>query len=126
MDASIRPFFHEIRMIPERMLVPVLKYEIAAGVEDISGKNLVRYGLQPFKGIRRIGENDIELLTADRKEIKHVVPHHRNVVESEPHSLSLDEGSVVPRHLHAIDPGRTSRSELVGYGTRTAEKVQDL
>ena len=108
------------------MLVAVLQDEIAPGVQDVLRKDLVRKRLQPLKGIRRIGENDIELFPADRQEIEDVVPDHRHVGEAEARSFSLDEGRVAPLHLDAIHPRSAAGSEFEGYGPSAAEKIQHL
>ena len=63
----------------EGMLVAVLKDEIAAGMKDILREHLVRQGLEPFQGIRRISKDNIELLAANREEIEDIVSHHCDI-----------------------------------------------
>ena len=86
-------------VVPERMFITMFQDEIIARVEDVQSEYPVRKSLQTLKGIGRIGKNQVELLPADRKEIEHIVPHHRHIVQTQPGSLSFDERGIFPRHL---------------------------
>ena len=113
-------------MVGEGVLVSVFKDKIAFRMEDVLGENLVRNGLQAFKGIRRIREDNVELLMANGKEIEDIVPYHGHIVEAQPPGLGFDEGRILPGHLNGIYPGGSTGSKLEGYGSGAAEKVKHL
>ena len=82
------------------MFITMFQDEIIARVEDVQSEYPVRKRLQTLKAIGRIGKKQLELLQADRKELEHVVPHHRHIVQTQPGSLSFDERGIFPRHLY--------------------------
>ena len=103
MYAPVRAFLLEEGMRGEGMSVAVLEDEIASRVQDILCENLVRERLEPFQRIRRVSKDDVELLPADGQEVEDVVTYHRDVAQSEPLRLGLDERGIGALHLHAID-----------------------
>ena len=126
MHATVALLFFEARVVSEGVLVAMLKDKVAARMEDVLGENLVRNGLQALEGIRRISENDIELLVADGEEIEDIVPDHHYIIKSEPLGLPLDERGIFPCHLNRIYLGSPPGSELESHRTGAAEKIQDL
>lgn len=85
------------------MFISMFKDEIAPGVKNVLFHNLVRKCLKIIQGIRWVCEDDVELLTADRKKVKHIVPDHCDIVKSQAGRLSLYEGRVLTHHLYTID-----------------------
>jgi len=63
------------------MLAAVLQDEVATWMEYVLGEDFVRYVLQAFEGIRRIGKNDIEFLLAYRQEVEDIAVDRADVVE---------------------------------------------
>ena len=104
----------------------MLENEVALRVYYIRGEDLVREGVKAFKGVGRVCEDDVELFPAEREEIEDVGAHHGDVGKAKAGRFGLDERSVLPRHLHAIDLSCASGGELEGYCPGPAEKVEDL
>ena len=108
------------------MLIPVFQDEIAARMQQIQRKDLVRKPVQPVQGIGRIGKDQVELLVTDGQEIEDIVPHHGYGIQPQARSFLLDERGVLAGHLHAVHAPGPARSELEGDGTGAPEKVQHL
>lgn len=126
MDTAVVALLDETRVVLECMLVTVLEDEIAVIVKDILLQDLVRKSLQPLQGIRRVGEDQVELLTADREEIEDVVTDHSDIAKPQTLGLGLYERCVLADHLHTVNPGCPPGSELVCDSSSAPEKVQDL
>lgn len=91
MDASIGTFLDEMWMLSEAVLITMLKYEVAFRMKQVVLEYTVREGFKSLQSIRRICKDDIELLTADREEVKHIVANHRYIPEPQPICFGLDE-----------------------------------
>ena len=108
------------------MLVTVLEDEIASWVQDVPGKNLVRKCLEALEGVRRVGEDYVELLAADGQEVKDVVAHHGDVPQPQTLGLGLDEGRIRALHFDTVYAGSPARGELICDGPGPAEQVEYL
>ncbi len=64
----------------------------------------VRQALQIVQRVGRICKYNVEFLVAEGKEIEYVVPDHCHVLEAQTGGFRLDERSVLPKHLNAVNP----------------------
>ena len=95
MDAAVVLFLDEVRVRSEGVLVAVLEDEIAARMKDVVLENLVRNILQTFQGVGRVGEDDVELLTATLQKAEHVTADENVVVGFYLFHALTDEGGMV-------------------------------
>ena len=126
MYPSVASLLHKTGMFPERMLIPMLQDKIAAGMQEVQGKDEIRDAGKTLEGIGRIGKDNIELFAADGQEIEDVVPHHGHVGKAQTGRFCLYERGILPGHFHTVDTGSAPGGELKGNGTGAAEQVQDL
>ena len=104
----------------------MLQDKIAARVEEVPGQDFVREAVQPFQGVGRICEDDIEFLVADGKEVENIGVDGRDGIQAEPGGFAADEGGVLTVHLDTVDPACAARGEFIGDGARAAEKIEYL
>ena len=107
MHPSVNPLPYEAGMGLEGVLAAVLQDEPAFRVQYFSLKDLVRNSFEPFQGIRRVGENNIELLVAYAEEIKDILVDGCHIPKTQPHGLTANELGIVAVHLHRPDPSHS-------------------
>ena len=73
MDTAVVALLDKTGMRLETVLSPVLQDEVAAGMQEVMGENLIRKGFQAFQGVGRVGEDKVELLVADGEKVKDIV-----------------------------------------------------
>ena len=69
MDLPVSLFLDKARMLLEGIGPGMLQNKITVRIEDAGFEDLVRKGIQAVEGIRRVGEDDVELLVAERQEV---------------------------------------------------------
>ena len=76
MHVSVPFFLDEGRMVREIVFLRMFQNKIAAGEENISGKNLVRQGGKALEGIGRVSKNDIVSAGAKVQEVEDIAMNH--------------------------------------------------
>ena len=114
MDAAVGALLDEAGVPGEGVFTAVLEDKITVGVEDAGAEHLVGEGVDAFKGIRGVGEDNVESFVADGQEVEDVGMDDRHFGKGEAGGFALDEGGVVASHLHAPDVSRAAGGEFEG------------
>lgn len=132
MDIPVFLLFHETGMPGEGICPRVFQNQHSPfiqhtlpGITYLMSEYSVRYGIQPFEGIGRIGEDDIESQMTDIDELEHIVPYHPESADAQRCGIACDEGCMERIHLHAVYVAASSGSELETYAAGTGEEVQN-
>ena len=117
LDADLARWIQVLQLDPRAWMAGekgrMLEDEIGTRMKDVLLKHLVRDVCKPVNAVRRIGKDNVELLTTYVQELEHVVTDNCEILHTELSRLSLDEVGVKREHLYTIDHRSPSGSKLI-------------
>lgn len=102
----------------------MLKDEDAVGLQKLMLEYQGRYGGQLLQGVRRVGEDKVELLMAFLHEAEDIATDKNTVSDAKLLHTVTDEAGVVTVGLHTHYGPAAPRQHLKRYAARAGEKVK--
>ena len=103
MHVAVLAFLDEILVLLESKCPRVLQDKQGTIIEDVRTENLVWNALEIVYCIGRIGKHEIELFSADGKEVKDIVMDYLHSVKPESSCCLLYETGISRIHLDRDD-----------------------
>ena len=120
-DAAVSAVLNEAGHVFERVVLAVFENEHSAGLQHVAVKYHLGYSGQFGQGVRRVGEDEVELLAAALYETEHVAAQGYALVCAELGKTLLYEGVVVAVGLDAYYGGATARQQFERNTARARE-----
>ena len=102
-DASVSAVLDKSGHVFKRIVLAVLENEYAAGLQQTAFEDEPGQRRQFGQGIRRVGEDEVELLVAALQEAEHVAAQGHTLVRPEFLEALADESVMVAVGLNAYD-----------------------
>lgn len=122
--AAVGAVFDETRHVLERVVLAVLENEYAAGLQHSALQYHPGQQRQFGKGVRRVGKDEVELLTTALNEAEHVAAQWYALVSAKLLEALADECVVVAVGLNAYDRGASARQQFKRYAAGARKQVE--
>lgn len=111
-DAAVSAVLNEAGHVFERVVFAVFEYEHSAGLQHVAVEYHLGYSGQFGQGVRWVGEDEVELLSAALYKTEHVAAQGYALVGAELGKTLLYEGVVVAVGLDTYYRGATARQQF--------------